>query len=112
MSSRPDVKTFQHQPITILYQDDNQKARKYTPDVFVEFETGKKMLFEIKYEEEILSKEKSMKNNGKQPEFGERNGILPFPFSRKFKFEHRDGLMYGLHWDLPNLQLRYLTFRN
>lgn len=52
----PDVVKFQHQPVSISYQDKNQKARKYTPDVYVEFEGGMKGLFEVKYEEEVLAK--------------------------------------------------------
>jgi len=50
----PDVIKFQHQPVSILYEDKNQKSRTYTPDAFVEFVGGKKGLFEIKYEEEVL----------------------------------------------------------
>ena len=38
----PDVLKFQHQPMTISYLDENQKARKYTPDVYVEFEGGER----------------------------------------------------------------------
>jgi transposase len=54
----PDVVKFQHQPISIRYSDKDLKARKYTPDAYVEFEGGKKGLFEIKYEEEILARGK------------------------------------------------------
>ena len=50
----PDVIKFQHQPVSILYEDKNQKSRTYTPDAFVEFEGGRKGIFEIKYEEEVL----------------------------------------------------------
>jgi hypothetical protein len=45
---------FQHQPISITYKDKSQKSRKYTPDVFVEFEGGIRGLFEIKYADEVL----------------------------------------------------------
>jgi putative transposase len=51
----PDVIKFQHQPITISYQCANQKMGRYTPDVFVEFKSGKKVLIEIKYEEEVIA---------------------------------------------------------
>ncbi len=50
----PDVIRFQHQPITIMYRDKDQVTRKYTPDVYVEFEGGVKSLYELKYEEEVL----------------------------------------------------------
>ena len=50
----PDVIKFQHQPVSISYKDKNQKSRTYTPDAFVEFAGGKKALFEIKYEDEVL----------------------------------------------------------
>ncbi len=52
----PDVSMFQHQPISISYKDKNKKNRIYTPDVYVEFICGKKALFEIKYEEEVIKK--------------------------------------------------------
>ena len=52
----PDVMKFQHQPITISYQDKKGKTRKYSPDVFVEFKNGTRVLFEIKYEAEVLKK--------------------------------------------------------
>ncbi len=52
----PDVTKFQHQPITISYQDKSGKTRKYTPDVYVEFKEGQKGLYEIKYEEERVKK--------------------------------------------------------
>lgn len=50
----PDVISFQHQPVTIPYIDEQEKDRHYTPDIYVEFKGGKKILFEIKYESEIL----------------------------------------------------------
>src|SRR5271157_3359630 len=52
----PDVLKIQHQPITISYQDKGGIARKYTPDVYVEFKEGRKGLFEIKYESELVEK--------------------------------------------------------
>jgi putative transposase len=52
----PDVIKFQHQPVTITYQDARDKARKYTPDVYVEFTNGNKFLFEIKYEADLTEK--------------------------------------------------------
>src|SRR5271157_1191376 len=52
----PDVIKFQHQPVSISYTDQNQKVRKYTPDLYVEFEGGRKGLYEIKYEEEVREK--------------------------------------------------------
>ncbi|MHA1129425.1 MAG: TnsA endonuclease N-terminal domain-containing protein [Candidatus Helarchaeota archaeon] len=54
----PDVKAFQHQPITIKYKDKKGKNRKYTPDVYIEFIDGKKGLYEIKYEGDMLNNNK------------------------------------------------------
>ncbi|NVM54053.1 MAG: DDE-type integrase/transposase/recombinase [Candidatus Helarchaeota archaeon] len=51
----PSVKTFQHQPVTIKYKDFKGKTRKYTPDAYVEFKNGKKGLYEVKYEDEVLN---------------------------------------------------------
>lgn len=51
-----DVARFQHQPVTIAYEDGKGKSRKYTPDVFVEFTSGIRGLYEIKYEEEVANK--------------------------------------------------------
>jgi len=49
-----EVKKFQYQPITVPYQDANGKRHKYTPDVYVEFENGLKVLIEVKYEDEVM----------------------------------------------------------
>ncbi len=45
-----DVITFQHQPITITYTDLSGEPSKYTPDCFIEFNNGIKILVEIKDE--------------------------------------------------------------
>jgi putative transposase len=50
----PDVLEFQHQPVTISYKDLTRKDRIYTPDAYIEFKDGKKAIFEIKYEEEVI----------------------------------------------------------
>jgi len=51
----PDVRRFQHQPITITFKDNKGKLRKYTPDVYIEFINGLRMIVEIKYEEDIIN---------------------------------------------------------
>lgn len=45
-----DVIKFQHQPITIHYNTLEKEIRKYTPDVYVEFSNGIKLLVELKDE--------------------------------------------------------------
>ena len=54
----PDVIVFQHQPTTIKYKDKNGKDRRYTPDAYIEFIDGVKALIEVKYEAEVIEKEK------------------------------------------------------
>ena len=44
----PDIKNFQHQPIAIEYKDVNIKQHVYTPDVYVEFINGMRVIVEIK----------------------------------------------------------------
>lgn len=53
----PDVLTFQHQPVTIAYTTIDGSARKYTPDVFIEFMGGTSALIEVKYDDEVKTKE-------------------------------------------------------
>lgn len=50
----PSVRRFQHQPITITYEDSKGKTRKYTPDTYIEYVNDKSGLYEIKYEEEVI----------------------------------------------------------
>ena len=49
----PSVTGIQHQPKTIIYQDKIGKSRKYTPDAYLEFRDGKRLLIEIKPSEEV-----------------------------------------------------------
>jgi len=73
----PDVIKFQHQPISISYKYKNQKNRIYTPDVYVEFAGGKKGLFEIKYEEEVLEKGKKYEERWTAAqEWGKKRNIV------------------------------------
>ncbi len=44
----PTVHGIQHQPKTILYLDECGNQSKYTPDIYLEFQDGKRMLVEIK----------------------------------------------------------------
>ena len=57
----PDVITFQHQPVTIAYTTIDGSARKYTPDVFIEFMDGTRALIEVKYDDEVKKKEEYYK---------------------------------------------------
>lgn len=52
----PDVKRFQHQPITIPYKDEKGEDKSYTPDVFIEFNNKECVLVEVKDQETILEK--------------------------------------------------------
>lgn len=53
----PDVEQFQHQPVSISYVDGGGRTRKYTPDAYVKFSAaGRRALFEIKYEGEVLER--------------------------------------------------------
>ena len=72
----PDVLKFQHQPITISYQNKDGIARKYTPDAFVEFKEGRSGLFEIKYESELAEKGQIYEERwGKAREWGAERKI-------------------------------------
>ncbi len=51
-----DVISFQHQPITVSYLSKDGKRKKYTPDIFIEFKNGKKIIAEIKYKSEVDEK--------------------------------------------------------
>src|SRR5271157_4558705 len=44
---------IQHQPISIVYIDKSQNRRIYTPDAYLEFVDGKKLLVEVKLESEV-----------------------------------------------------------
>ena len=52
----PSVLTIYHQYKTIHYMDKNGKDRRYTPDVYVEFRDGRRILVEIKPDEEVINK--------------------------------------------------------
>ena len=45
----PSVIGIQHQPRTIVYRDKNGKVRRYTPDAYLEFKNGSKLLIEVKH---------------------------------------------------------------
>lgn len=73
----PDVVKLQHQPITIHYQDQNGAARRYTPDVYVEFRDGYKGLFEIKYESEVQERGHEYEERwAKAKEWANERGII------------------------------------
>lgn len=73
----PDVTKFQHQPISIFYQDEEGKKRKYSPDVYVEFDNGAKGLFEIKYEVEVLENgDKYAERWEKAKKWGKKRGMV------------------------------------
>jgi len=49
----PEVIRFQHQPITITYQNKKGRNCEYTPDVSIEFNNGLHTVTEVKYEETL-----------------------------------------------------------
>jgi putative transposase len=49
----PTVRAIQHQPKTILYFDTKGEQHKYTPDVYLEFKDGSRLLVEIKPLDEV-----------------------------------------------------------
>jgi hypothetical protein len=56
----PDVEYFEEQPVTILYQDDQGRHHRYTPDVFVRFRSDRTassgptaVLYEVKYRDDL-----------------------------------------------------------
>lgn len=57
----PDVKRIQHQPVTIHYTTKAGKQGRYTPDVFLEFVDGTRLLIEVKYAEEVQKKKTTYK---------------------------------------------------
>ncbi len=50
----PAVIEIRYQPKTIYDTDSKGKQRKYTPDIYLEFRDGKRLLLEIKPSEEDL----------------------------------------------------------
>ncbi|MHA1672159.1 MAG: TnsA endonuclease N-terminal domain-containing protein, partial [Promethearchaeota archaeon] len=73
----PNVKRIQHQPITIGYKASDGHIRKYTPDVYLEFQNGFKVLIEVKYASEVSSKELKYRERwDKAFEWGKKRGIL------------------------------------
>jgi len=52
----PTVRAIQHQPKTIAYSDQEGNQHKYTPDAYLEFNDGRRMLVEIKPSEEVMNK--------------------------------------------------------
>ncbi|MGB3111294.1 TnsA endonuclease N-terminal domain-containing protein [Psychrobacter alimentarius] len=48
----PSIVSYLSQPRTFNYFHDN-KRRKYTPDIFIEYSNGKKVYIEVKYREDI-----------------------------------------------------------
>ena len=72
----PHVIRIQHQPITIIYKDENGKERRYTPDAYVEYSNGSKWLYEIKYEEDIRKNQKEYELKWKAAdEWSKKKGI-------------------------------------
>lgn len=53
-----DVKKFQPQPVEIWYKTLNGKTNKYTPDVYVEFSNGIRILVELKDEDTFQNEKK------------------------------------------------------
>lgn len=41
--------------MTIVYEDSSERKRKYTPDVFVEFEDGSRVVIEVKCRETLIN---------------------------------------------------------
>ena len=72
----PDVIFFQHQPVSIIYKDNQDMNRQYTPDVYVEFQSGVKFIFEIKYNAEAIEKSSFYEERWtKAREWCEKRGI-------------------------------------
>ncbi|MCG7535803.1 TnsA endonuclease N-terminal domain-containing protein [Pseudoalteromonas sp. OOF1S-7] len=66
-----DVVTYEEQPLTIKYG-----ALKYTPDVLVQYSDGSRVLFEIKYRNELEKNWEKLKPKFKAAiKYGKQNGI-------------------------------------
>jgi putative transposase len=94
----PDVVTFQHQPITINYTTRKGTARKYTPDVFIEFIDGDRFLIEVKYEAEVKGKgEKYRERWERAREWGTKRNVV---FSILTEREIRTSRWYNVWFTL------------
>lgn len=49
----PNVSKYEVQPVTINFLNSKGNKRKYTPDVLVEYSSGKCVLFEVKFHDEL-----------------------------------------------------------
>ena len=73
----PDVKLFQYQPITLFYIDKENNQRHYTPDVYIEFQNGLRVLVEVKDLETMAKKFEEFKERWDKCEIeAKKSGIL------------------------------------
>ena len=94
----PHMKKIQHQPITIKYKDEKGKDRKYTPDVYVEYNDGSKGLYEIKYEKDVRENQEKYELRWKAAEewVKQRGIVFSLLMEREIRTPRRENVWFTL----------------
>lgn len=70
------VRSYESQTPVIHYEDENGRARRYTPDLYVEYADGRKVIYEVKPRELLWKNWSELKPKFKQAiRYGRRHGI-------------------------------------